>query len=51
MFCLVNFLNEISKIDENILEIFEGVPSAEIKYNELKAGMDIIKLLSEKTDF
>ena len=47
-----NFLNEISKIDEKtFLEIFEGVPSAEIKYNELKAGMDIIKLLSEKTGF
>ena len=47
-----NFHNEISKIDEKtFLEIFEGVPSAEIKYNELKAGMDIIKLLSEKTGF
>jgi tyrosyl-tRNA synthetase len=47
-----NFQNEISKIDEKIfLEIFEGVPSAEIKYNELKGGMDIIKLLSEKTGF
>jgi len=47
-----NFLNEISKIDEKtFLEIFEGVPSAEIKYNELKGGMDIIKLLSEKTGF
>jgi len=47
-----NFQNEISKIDEKtFLEIFEGVPSAEIKYNELKGGMDIIKLLSEKTGF
>ena len=47
-----NFHNEISKIDEKtFLEIFEGVPSAEIKYNELKGGMDIIKLLSEKTGF
>ena len=47
-----NFQNEISEIDEKtFLEIFEGVPSAEIKYNELKGGMDIIKLLSEKTGF
>tara|TARA_B100000989_G_scaffold206995_1_gene156807 strand:- start:1283 stop:2575 length:1293 start_codon:yes stop_codon:yes gene_type:complete len=47
-----NFLNEISKIDEKtFLEIFEGVPSAEIKYNELKGGMDIIKFLGEKTGF
>jgi len=47
-----NFHNEISKIDEKtFLEIFEGVPSAEIKYNELKGGMEIIKLLSEKTGF
>ena len=47
-----NFHNEISKIDEKtFLEIFEGVPSAEIKYNELKGGMDIIKILSEKTGF
>ena len=47
-----NFHSEISKIDEKtFLEIFEGVPSAEIKYNELKGGMEIIKLLSEKTGF
>ena len=47
-----NFHNEISKIDEKtFLEIFEGVPSAEIKYSELKSGMEIIKLLSEKTGF
>ena len=47
-----NFHNEISKIDEKtFLEIFEGVPSAEIKYNELKGGLEIIKLLSEKTGF
>ena len=47
-----NFHNEISKIDEKtFLEIFEGVPSAEIKFNELKGGMDIIKFLSEKTGF
>jgi tyrosyl-tRNA synthetase len=47
-----NFHNEISKIDEKtFLEIFEGVPSAEIKYRELKGGIEIIKLLSEKTGF
>ena len=47
-----NFHNEISKIDEKtFLEIFEGVPSAEIKYRELKSGIEIIKLLSEKTGF
>ena len=47
-----NFHNEISKIDEKtFLEIFEGVPSAEIKYNELKSGIEIIKFLSEKTGF
>ena len=47
-----NFHNEISKIDEKtFLEIFDGVPSAEIKFNELKGGMDIIKFLSEKTGF
>ena len=47
-----NFQNEISKIDEKtFLEIFEGVPSSEIKYNELDGGIEIIKLLSEKTGF
>tara|TARA_S200000501_G_scaffold373553_1_gene420961 strand:+ start:2407 stop:3699 length:1293 start_codon:yes stop_codon:yes gene_type:complete len=47
-----NFHNEISKIDEKtFLEIFEGVPSAEIKYSELKEGIEITKLLSEKTGF
>ena len=47
-----NFHNEINKIDEKtFLEIFEGVPSAEIKYSELKVGIEIIKLLSEKTGF
>ena len=43
-----------SEIDELIpfqLLYYPTDHSAEIKYNELKAGMDIIKLLSEKTGF
>ena len=47
-----NFLKEINEIDENIfLDIFEGVPMSEISFNEFKSGIEIIKILCEKSGF
>jgi len=47
-----NFLSEINDIEETIfLDIFEGVTMAEINLNEIKKGIEIIKLLYEKTGF
>ena len=47
-----NFLQEINEIDENIfLDIFDGVPMSEISLNEFKNGIEIIKILHEKSGF
>ena len=47
-----NFLSEINDVEETIfLEIFEGVTMAEISLNEIKNGVEITKLLHEKTGF
>ena len=47
-----NFLSEINDVEETIfLDIFEGVTMAEINLNEIKKGIEIIKLLYEKTGF
>ena len=47
-----NFLSEINDVEETIfLDIFEGVTMAEISLKEIKSGVEIIKLLHEKTGF
>ena len=47
-----NFLFEMNEIEENIfLDIFEGVPMSEISNVEIKEGVEIIKLLYEKSGF
>ena len=47
-----NFLSEINGVEETIfLDIFEGVTMAEISLNEIKSGVEITKLLHEKTGF
>ena len=47
-----NFLSEINDVEETIfLDIFEGVTLAEISLNEIKNGVEITKLLHEKTGF
>ena len=47
-----DFLNDINKIDEALfLDIFEGVPIANISLNEINNGIDIIRLLFEKSGF
>ena len=47
-----NFLSEINDVEETIfLDIFEGVTMAEISLNEIKNGVEITKLLHEKTGF
>ena len=47
-----NFLFEMNEIEENIfLDIFEGVPMSEISNVEIKKGVEIIKLLYEKSGF
>jgi tyrosyl-tRNA synthetase len=33
------------------LEVFDGVPQAEISRSEVEAGVDIVILLNEKTGF
>ena len=47
-----NFLSEINDVEETIfLDIFEGVTMAEISLNEIKNGVEITKILHEKTGF
>ena len=47
-----NFLSEINDVEESIfLDIFEGVTMAEIGLKEIKNGLEITKLLHEKTGF
>ena len=43
---------DLKKLDKQIfLDVFEGVPKAEISLTDLKAGIDMISLLASKTSF
>jgi len=45
-------MDELKKLDEKtFLEVFEGVPQAEILIEDLNAGLDMIAALSAKTNF
>ncbi len=47
-----NFQKEINEIEENIfLDIFDGVPMSTICLNDFKNGIEIIKILHEKSGF
>lgn len=44
--------DHLKKLDENtFLEVFDGVPQAEISMNDIEAGLDMIGALSAKTQF
>ena len=44
--------NDLKKLDsETFLDIFEGVPQAEVAREEINNGLDIIAVLAEKTGF
>jgi len=44
--------DDLKQLDEaTFLDVFEGVPQAEISRNEIEAGIDIITVLNEKTGF
>ena len=44
--------DDLKQLDEaTFLEVFDGVPQAEIAKNEVEAGLDIITVLNEKTGF
>jgi len=46
------FLKDINEIDEDLfLDIFEGVPTSIISNEEIDIGIEILKLLFEKTRF
>ncbi|AXT18360.1 tyrosine--tRNA ligase [Flavobacteriaceae bacterium AU392] len=46
------FKGDIETIDETtFLDVFEGVPQAEISKNEIEEGLDMIAALSAKTNF
>jgi len=45
-------MDELKKLDEKtFLEVFDGVPQAEISMEDLNAGMDMIAALAAKTNF
>ena len=45
-------MDELKKLDEKtFLEVFDGVPQAEISMEELNEGLDMIAALSAKTNF
>ena len=45
-------MDELKKLDEKtFLEVFDGVPQAEISKDELSEGLDMIAALSAKTNF
>ncbi len=47
-----DFKNDIQSLDENLfLDVFEGVPQAEISLIDLNDGLDMIAALSAKTNF
>src|SRR6478752_4451871 len=44
--------DDLKQLDEaTFLEVFEGVPQAEILRNEIEEGMNIVDVLNEKTGF
>ncbi len=44
--------DDLKKLDETtFLEVFEGVPQAEVSRNDLENGIDIVTILNEKTGF
>lgn len=47
-----DFKKDIQSIDKSLfLDIFEGVPTAQIPNNRIKAGLDIISVLFDETKF
>jgi tyrosyl-tRNA synthetase len=45
-------MDELKKLDEKtFLEVFDGVPQAEISMEDLNAGLDMIAALAAKTNF
>ncbi|WP_370214767.1 tyrosine--tRNA ligase [Mesoflavibacter profundi] len=47
-----DFKNEIKQLNENLfLEVFEGVPQAEVGKDKIEAGLDMIAALSAETNF
>ncbi len=47
-----SFKNDIKTLDEStFLDVFEGVPQAEIKKEEIESGLDMIAALAAKTNF
>lgn len=45
-------MDELKKLDEKtFLEVFDGVPQAEISMNDLNTGLDMIAALAAKTNF
>src|SRR5690606_30652128 len=47
-----SFKADIKSLDETtFLEVFEGVPQAEISHSEFEEGLDMIAALSAKTNF
>jgi len=45
-------MDELKKLDEKtFLEVFDGVPQAEISMEDLNAGLDMIAALASKTNF
>jgi tyrosyl-tRNA synthetase len=44
--------DDLKQLDEaTFLDVFDGVPQAEISRNEIEAGIDIVAVLNEKTGF
>ncbi|HKO77513.1 MAG TPA: hypothetical protein VJU52_09860, partial [Flavobacterium sp.] len=44
--------DDLKQLDETtFLEVFDGVPQAEISKNDVEAGLDIVQVLNEKTGF
>lgn len=44
--------DDLKQLDEaTFLDVFDGVPQAEISSKEIKAGIDIVAVLNEKTGF
>jgi len=45
-------MSDLKTLNENQLaEIFEGIPQAEVAFSDLNEGIDIVALLNEKTGF
>ncbi|MCB0470356.1 MAG: tyrosine--tRNA ligase, partial [Flavobacteriaceae bacterium] len=47
-----SFKEDLKSLDEKtFLDVFEGVPQAEIPKSEIEAGLDMIAALAAKTNF